>query len=263
MISTAIHSRIANSDNTVTATLRSALVTELAPAGFTITASYDTDVPVLRPQPTCNSRVMFSGVGGSVQVNVAPVDCGDFGIVNSILLRFDAFPLGLTGLLALAYVAISNVGTGWAAQILVDLRESAVQWRRRDATVAALSVHMGAAYAADADRGDPWSGRRDAQRRRNASRYHRVVPGSDHGSCRANVPMEAWHPSHFRRSDDADHAESPESSPAGPAHVPHHRDGRGRHLQSDRPTTAGDSINRCCGNRSPPARLPRLRGSLA
>jgi len=112
MISTAIHSRIANSDNTVTATLRSALVTELAPAGFTITASYDTDVPVLRPQPTCNSRVMFSGVGGSVQVNVAPVDCGDFGIVNSILLRFDAFPLGLTGLLALAYVAISNVGSG-------------------------------------------------------------------------------------------------------------------------------------------------------
>lgn len=104
MISSAIPSRIANPDNSVTATLRSSLITELAPAGFAITVSYDTDVPVLRPQPTCNSNLMFSSVGGSMQVNVAPVDCGDFGIVNSILLRFDAFPLGLTaGLLALAY----------------------------------------------------------------------------------------------------------------------------------------------------------------
>jgi hypothetical protein len=106
-ISRQIPSRITSDD--ITATLRSALIAEVAPTGFAITASYDTDVPVFRPQPTCTSRVMFSAAGGSVQIKVDPVDCGDFGLHESLLVRFEGYSLALEALFALAYNAYSGL----------------------------------------------------------------------------------------------------------------------------------------------------------
>jgi hypothetical protein len=89
-------------------------VEELSPAGFRVTVTYFTGVPVLNPRPTCTTDVVFSSNSGNVRLDVAPLNCGDFGAGQSLVQNLFN-PAGLVAALiaglALAYTVIRNAGS--------------------------------------------------------------------------------------------------------------------------------------------------------
>jgi hypothetical protein len=101
-----------------TGQLTSCTLTQIAPCGLAIAVAYQLAVPVVYPTVSCSTTLSFMQSGGSVQLSVSNLACGDFGVFNAILSTL--FTPGLfqvleTGLAAFAYVVINRLGSGLSA----------------------------------------------------------------------------------------------------------------------------------------------------